>query len=98
MPAGPVPAQLIGSWTAAPAKDVTITLALDQGNGFTWKVTDRGQSRQFQGAATFDNDVLALAPPDQPPMVGAVSWKDAGHFQFKAIGAPPDDPGLTFGK
>jgi hypothetical protein len=31
-------------------------------------------------------------------MVGTVNWKDDGHFQFKALGAPPDDPGLTFGK
>jgi hypothetical protein len=98
MPIGPVPDRLVGTWTAAPAKDVTITLALDREKGFTWKVTDRGQSRQFQGAATFDNDVLALAPPDQPPMVGTLSWKDGGHFLFKAVGAPADDPGLTFGK
>ena len=60
LPTGPVPAKLVGTWTASPAKDVTISLALDPGKGFTWKVTDRGQSRQFQGQATFDNDVLAL--------------------------------------
>ena len=60
LPTGPVPAKLVGAWTASPAKDVTISLAFDQGKGFTWKVTDRGQSRQFQGQATFDNDVLAL--------------------------------------
>ena len=98
MPAGPVPANLAGSWTASPTKDVAITLSLDGQKGFTWKVNDRGQSRQFQGTATFDNDVLALSPPDQPPMVGSVNWKDGGHFQFKAIGAPPDDPGLTFAR
>ncbi len=98
LPTSPVPAKLAGAWTTNPAKDVTISLTLDQDKGFVWKVTDRGQSRQFQGAATFDNDVLALTPPDQPPMVGTVTWKDDGHFQFKAIGAPPNDPGLTFGK
>jgi hypothetical protein len=93
-----VPAKLVGTWTATPAKDVTISLSLNQQKGFTWKVTDRGQSRRFQGEATFDNDVLALTPPDQPPMVGTVTWKDDGHFQFTAVGAPPSDPGLTFGK
>jgi tetratricopeptide (TPR) repeat protein len=98
LPTGPVPAQLAGTWSASPAKDVTISLAMDPEEGFTWKVTERGQSRQFQGAATFDNDVLALSPPDQPPMVGTVAWKDDAHFQFKAIGAPPNDPGLTFSK
>ena len=93
-----MPARLVGAWTASPARDVTISLTLAQDKGFTWKVTDRGQSRQFQGQATFDNDVLALAPPDQPPMVGTVTWKDDGHFQFTAVGAPANDPGLTFGK
>ncbi len=96
LPAGPVLARLVGAWTAAPARDVAITLTLDAPKGFQWKVTDRGQSRQFQGVATFDNEILALTPPDQPPMVGTVTWKDDAHFQFKAVGAPPDDPGLTF--
>jgi hypothetical protein len=98
LPSNPVPAELIGTWTASPAKDVTIALSLDQNKGFTWKVTDRGQLRQFSGQATFDNGTLALAPPDQPPMVGAVSQSDGGHFVFKAMGGPPNDPGLTFGK
>jgi hypothetical protein len=93
-----VPAKLAGTWNASPAQNVAISLAMDPEKGFTWKLTQGGQSRQFQGAATFDNDVLALAPPDQPPMVGTVAWTDDAHFQFKAIGAPPNDPGLTFGK
>jgi hypothetical protein len=98
LPSNPVPAELIGTWTTSPAKDVTIALTLDQNKGFSWKVTDRGQSRQFGGQATFDNGTLALTPPDQPPMVGAVSQSDGGHFVFKAMGGPPNDPGLTFGK
>jgi hypothetical protein len=93
-----VPAELIGTWTASPAKDVTIALALDQNKGFSWKVTDRGQAREFRGQATFDNNTLALVPSDQPPMVGTVSRPDDGHLVFKAMGAPPNDPGLTFGK
>jgi hypothetical protein len=97
-PAGPVPAKLFGSWTANPAKDVAITLTLSEDTGFSWKVVDRGQAREFQGKATFDNDTLALVPPDQPPMVGTVTGKDNGGFQFKAVGAPPADPGLIFQK
>jgi hypothetical protein len=31
-------------------------------------------------------------------MVGKVAWKDDDHFQFKALGAPAGDPGLTFSK
>jgi hypothetical protein len=98
LPTSPVPGKFVGSWTASPAKNVSITITLDQNKGFTWKVADRGRSRQFQGEATFDNDTLALTPPDQPPMVGTVTWQGDAHFQFKAVGAPPNDPGLTFSK
>jgi hypothetical protein len=31
-------------------------------------------------------------------MVGTVAWTDDAHFQFKAVGAPQSDPGLTFAK
>jgi len=98
LPTSPVPADLVGTWTASPTKDVTIALALDQNKGFSWKVTDHGQPREFRGQATFDNNTLALVPPDQPPMVGTVNRTDDGHLVFKAIGAPANDPGLTFGK
>jgi Flp pilus assembly protein TadD len=98
LPTSPVPTKLVGAWVANPAKDVTITLSLDQQKGFNWKVTERGRSREFHGEATFDNDILALAPPDQPPMVGTVAWSDDAHFQFRALGAPPNDQGLKFGK
>ena len=79
-------------------EDVNITLAIIDDKSFKGKVNDRGQSREFQGVATFDNDTLALSAADQPPMVGTVAWKDDGNFLFKALGAPPADPGLTFGK
>jgi hypothetical protein len=98
LPTNPVPAKLLGSWAASPAKDVGITLTMTPDKNFNWKVSNRGQTNEFRGEATFDNEILALVPPDQPPMVGKVTWKDDGHFQFHALGGPPDDPGLTFGK
>jgi tetratricopeptide (TPR) repeat protein len=98
LPTDPVPDKLMGTWTAIPANGVTIALSLDTDKGFSWKVTDHGQTHEFKGSATFGGDALALAASDQPPMVGTVSWKDDSHFQFKALGAPPSDPGLSFGK
>ncbi len=98
LPSGPVPAKLVGSWKASPAQGVAITLSLDDKKGFTWSVDERGQSRSFRGPATFDGDTLALSPPNEPPMVGKVTWKDDTHFQFQALGAPPSDPGLSFGR
>jgi tetratricopeptide (TPR) repeat protein len=98
LPSGPLTANLLGAWTARPVPDVAITLTLGPGQAFDWKVTERGQSRGFKGDSGLDNDVLALVPPDLPPMVGKVTWKDATHFHFKALGTPSDDPGLDFGR
>lgn len=86
LPTSPVPARLVGDWTATPAKDVTIKLSFDNNRGFAWKVSDRGQVREFRGSVTYDNEILAMTPPDQPPMAGNVTWKDDQHFQFRAIG------------
>ena len=98
LPEGPVPANLIGPWNAAPAAGVTITLSLIDDKSFNWKVVEKGQAREFKGEAHFDKDVLALIAPEMPPMVAKVTWKDEAHFNFKAVGSPSDDPGLNFGK
>ena len=98
LPTGPVPANLLGTWTASPAPDVTISLNVSDDKSFTWKVVEKGQSREFKGDASFDKEVLALAPPEMPPMVAKVTFKDPAHFNFKAVGSPSDDPGLNFGK
>ncbi len=96
LPTGPVPAKLVGNWTAKPEGSVTITLGLDDKKSFNWKVAAPDGPHEFKGQATFENDTLFLAPPDHPPMVGKVAWKDDHSFQFKALGAPAEDPGLNF--
>jgi tetratricopeptide (TPR) repeat protein len=98
LPTGPVPTNLIGSWTASPAKDVTISLTLNGDKSFTWKVVEKGQTREFKGEASSDDQVLALVASEIPPMIAKVTWKDPAHFNFKAVATPADDPGLDFGK
>ena len=98
LPTGPVPANLIGTWTASPAPDVTISLNIDTEKSFTWRVIEKGQSREFKGEAASDKDVLALVAPEMPPMVAKVTMKDPAHFNFKAVATSSDDPGLNFGK
>ncbi len=98
LPTGPVPANLLGTWTSSPAPDVTISLSLTDPKSFAWKLVEKGQAREFKGEATFDQDTLALIAPEMPPMVAKVTWKDPAHFNFKAVATPSDDPGLNFGK
>jgi len=98
LPQGPVPANLIGTWNASPAADVTITLTLIDDKSYSWKVVEKGQPREFKGDAHFDKDILALVTSNMPPMVAKVSFKDPAHFNFKAVGTPAEDPGLNFAR
>ena len=77
---------------------MTISLTIGEDKSFTWKVVEKGQSREFKGQAGFDNDILALVPADMPPMVAKITIKDPEHFQFKAVATPADDPGLNFAR
>ena len=98
LPSGPLPANLVGSWTASPSPGVTISLTIPDDKTFAWKLVENGQAREFKGEAAVDQDVLALIAPEMPPMVAKVTWKDPGHFNFKAVATGSDDPGLNFGK
>jgi len=74
---------------------------LTEAGKFTWKVTDHGKSRQFEGVRTNGNNLLTLAQTGvnpQPPMVGKLSWKDEDHFTFILAGGGAGDPGLSFSR
>lgn len=94
------PGSFVGSWTAQPAPDTTITLAFQDPSHFAWTVTRQGKSQAFNGTSTFDNGILTMVQDQNKNnvMVGNVTWKDDDHFTFKVMGAAPNDPGLAFAK
>jgi hypothetical protein len=94
----PEGATISGSWSAKPNDDTAITLSIQPDGAFVWKVTQKGQTRQFAGHSTFGSGILTLAQDDGPALVGHVSWKDPNQMTFKAVGGGPEDPGLTFSK
>jgi tetratricopeptide (TPR) repeat protein len=94
----PEGATIEGSWTASPAPDTTITLALQPGGTFDWQVTQKGQTRHFTGKSTYGEGMLTLVQDKGPAMVGRVDWKDASHMAFHIVGDAQDDPGLSFSK
>ena len=65
---------------------------------FTWDVA--GQAGQISCAATYtigDGDLLTLAQDQQGgSLAGNVAMQPNGRFDFRLIGAPPSDKGLTF--
>jgi tetratricopeptide (TPR) repeat protein len=94
-----VEGKLVGSWTAQPTPDTTITLSFQDQGRFTWKVSRQGKYQQFAGNSNSANGLLTLVQDrNNNSLVGRVSWTDETHFTFKVVGAGADDPGLSFTK
>ena len=89
---------LAGDWSASPNADTSIALSIKNDNSFSWKVTQKSQPHTLSGTLALGNDVLTLAPSTGDPLVGRVTMPDANTLTFKAMGGPPNDPGLTFKK
>ncbi len=94
----PAGASISGTWTAKPAADTAITLAIEADGKFTWTVTRQGKSQAFTGTSNFGAGILTLAQATGPALVGRVNWADATHMTFRIVGDGPDDPGLSFAK
>ena len=96
-----VEGKLAGNWTATPAKDAKIALAIKDDGRFTWAATGPGKPpTTIAGTSTFADGVLTLAAQgaQDGALVGKVAWQDADHFTFRLVGAPPNDPGLKFAR
>ena len=94
-----VDGKLAGRWTATPAKDANIALAIQDDGRFTWATSGPGKPPMtIAGTSTFADGVLTLADQggQNGALAGNVAWQDADHFNFRLAGAPPTDPGLNF--
>jgi tetratricopeptide (TPR) repeat protein len=94
----PDEASFAGNWKSNPSGDVTIDLAINPDKKFSWSVTNKGQTRKFDGEYTYGGDVLTLVQTNGTAMVGKLAWPDESHFNFRVAGTTPDDPGLTFAR
>ena len=94
----PEGATVAGTWSAKPNPDTTISLVIEPGGAFTWKVTLKDKTQQFSGTSTFGGGLLTLAQEKGPVLVGRVSWTDLTHMTFRLVGGASDEPGLSFSK
>jgi tetratricopeptide (TPR) repeat protein len=94
----PPPANLVGTWKAQPAPDLSIALTIQADGKFTWQVDSKGQKETLSGQAGFKDSTLALLQAEGPPLVGKVSDEAADKFVFTPAGAGDKAPGLTFTK
>jgi hypothetical protein len=94
-----VAGKLVGSWSAVPAKDTTIALAIQDDGRFTWAAMNPGKPPMtIAGNSTFADGTLTLTDQNSQngALAGQVAWQDDNHFTFRLQGAPQGDPGLKF--
>lgn len=98
--ASPVdPATLVGAWQAARDDGSNFELTLTPDKTFTWKFTPKGQPPQeFSGTYTVEVNVLALERKEGGSLIGAVTPSSTKKFNFRLVGAPPEDKGLEFSR
>ena len=96
-PAKPVDAAaLAGKWRASRPDGSAIDLTLGADGRYTWKFTQDGQDRKFDGAYSVAENLLILKQGDQATMVGQITPQADGGFNFRLAGA--NDKGLDFRK
>ena len=68
------------------------------GNPFVYEEVAAGKPQTVKGVYALDGDTLAMEPESGGTMLAQVTQPQSGKFDFKLLGAPPDDPGLKFSK
>ena len=88
---------LVGSFHAARDDDSRFELNLTKDATFTWKFFSKQQpAQEFSGTYTVEGNVLALERKDGGSLIGEVTPGGAKKFNFRLVGAPPEDKGLDF--
>jgi tetratricopeptide (TPR) repeat protein len=91
------PEMLVGTWQATRPDGAQFELTLKKPDKFSWSFTPQNQPAQkFDGTYTVEKNVLALEGEKVGSLIGEVTPGNGKTFNFKILGAPSDDPGLTF--
>ncbi len=98
-PAVPVSAnRLVGNWEAPRPEGASISLNVTPDSSYHWRYTQNGKTQEFSGTYSVTDNLMILKNQGNPAMIGQVTLVDANHFNFKMVGTPASDPGLTFAK
>jgi tetratricopeptide (TPR) repeat protein len=98
--AAPVdPTMLAGTWKAAREDGSNFELILTKEATFTWKFSSKQQpAQELSGTYTVEGNVLALERKEGGSLIGEVAPGGAKKFNFRLVGAPPEDKGLDFSR
>ncbi|APW61439.1 tetratricopeptide repeat protein [Paludisphaera borealis] len=94
--------KLTGDWNASAPQNAKVTLSIKDDGGFTWTIAAPGKPpTSISGKSTLADGTLTLSA-DQKSQMGALTGQvarlDDTHFNFRATGAPANDPGLAFAR
>jgi tetratricopeptide (TPR) repeat protein len=90
---------IVGTWKSGRGKSTAIQLKLNSNETFVWTVTQSGKTNPIEGKYSIEGNLLVLEQStDGNTMIGKVTPRDDGGFNFKLVGSPPSDAGLDFAK
>jgi tetratricopeptide (TPR) repeat protein len=91
--------KIAGTWRATPAKQTSINLSVQEDGTFSWRANVNGKAQDISGNWSLAGGILTLAQAGEgSALVGNVTWQNESRFNFRALGAPGNDPGLTFSR
>ena len=91
------PATVVGNWQSSRDDGSNFALSLNADNTFKWTFTPKSQPPQsFDGNFKIEGNVIALERTGGGSLVAEITANDGMKFNFKMVGAPAEDPGLTF--
>lgn len=90
------PNNLFGNWQSGRSNGPAISLELSEDGKFVWTVGEGSNATVLQGEFSLGGDKIALQPDEGSPMMGTVTDVTDGEFNFRVVGAPPGDKGLSF--
>ena len=97
-PVAPIDTNSIaGNWKAKRDDGSRFSLTLTGEKTFRWSYQPNSQPEQaFDGTYSVDGNVLALERSGGGSLVAEITANNGQQFNFKMVGAPQEDPGLTF--
>lgn len=91
-------AALAGTWHAARDDGSKFDLALAPDKNFVWTYSQDDREQELSGTYSTEGSLLILQPEKAGSMIGQVKMEDKDSFNFRLMGAPPDDKGLDFSR
>jgi tetratricopeptide (TPR) repeat protein len=90
---------LPGNWKASRPDGSKFALKLTDDGKFTWKFSPPKQKgEEFEGTYSIEGPVLILQRAEGGALAGTATFDGNDKFNFRMVGAPPEDKGLDFAK